>query len=264
MADLSAASLEDVQDFFRTWYAPNNATVVVAGDVQRDEVLALARRYFGAIPRGPEISYPEVSQPRMTSDTLVTTEDRVQMARLHYAWHTTPAWGADDAALQVAAQILSGSKSARLTKRLQYDDQSVVFVRAYPDHRKLAGEFDVTAQAKPGIALPAVQQAIDEELRRLAADGPTEREMEQAMNSIEASFLGRIQTVNGKANQLNGYYHETGEPDAFGRDLARLQAVTAAEVRRVVGQYLLGPRAIVSVAPEGQAELHATPRRVTP
>jgi zinc protease len=264
MADLSAASLADVQDFFRTWYAPNNASIVVAGDVTRAEVLALAEKYFRDIPRGPEIVYPEPSQPQLASDTLVTTEDQVQMARLQYAWHTTRAWGDDDAALQVAAQILTGSKNSRLTKRLEHDDQSVVFVRAFPDHQKLAGDFSVTAQGKPGVALPALQAAIDEELARLAADGPTAAEMEQAMNSMEAAFLNSIQTVNGKANQLNSYYYETGEPDAFGRDLERTKAVTADDVRRVVEQYLLGPRAIVSVAPEGQPELHAVAREVTP
>jgi zinc protease len=263
MADLSAASVEDVSDFFRTWYAPNNAAMVVAGDVDRAQVIEWAEKYFRDVPRGPEIVYPEPSQPRMASDTLVTTTDRVQMARLYYNWHTTSAWSDDDAPLQVASQILTGSKNARLTKRLEHEDQSVAFVAAFPDHRKLAGEFQVIAQGKPGVALSSLQLAIDEELARLAADGPTEREMEQAMNAIEASFLGSIQTVNGKANQLNSYYYQIGEPDGFSRDLERTKAVTAADVQRVVEQYLLGPRAIVSVVPEGQPELHAVARETT-
>jgi zinc protease len=267
MADLSAASLEDVKDFFRTWYAPNNATVVVAGDVSRAEVLAKARQYFGAIPRGPAIAYPTPEQPTLARDTLVHLEDRVQLARLYYQFPTVRAWASDDAALQVAAQILSGSKTARLTKRLQYDDQSVAFVFARPDHKKLAGDFGIIAQAKPGVALPGIQGAIDEELRRLAVEGPTDREMEQARNVLEAQFLSRIQTVGGKADQLNDYYDATGHPDAFQRDLERLTAVTANDVRRVVAQYLTGPRAIVSVVPEGKPELAATPRstrEVTP
>ena len=264
MADLSAASLDDVKDFFRTWYAPNNAALVVAGDVRRDEVLALARKYFGDIPRGPAIERPAAVQPRMTRDTLVLLEDRVQLPRLYYVFHTTRAWTADDAALRVAAQVLAGSKNSRLTKRLEYDDQSVTRVFAFPDHKRLAGDFQVIATAKPGVALPALQQAIDEELRRLAAEGPTAREMEQARNVIESGFLSSIQTVFGKADQLNEYYYETGTPDAFQRDLDRLKAVTAADVQRVVAEYLVGPRAIVSVVPEGRAELAATNREVTP
>lgn len=264
MADLTAASLDDVKDFFRTWYAPNNASLVVAGDVDREEVLALARKYFGAIPRGPAIEVPTATQPRMTRDTLVLLEDRVQLPRVYYAFHTTRAWTSDDAALQVAAQILTGSKNSRLTKRLEYDDQSATRVFAFADHKRMAGDFQVIATAKPGVALPVLQQAIDEELRRLAAEGPTEREMEQARNVIESEFLSSVQTVFGKADQLNEYYFETGDPDAFQRDLDRLKAVTADDVRRAVAEYLVGPRAIVSVVPEGRPELAATNREVTP
>ncbi len=264
MVDLSAASLEDVKDFFRTWYAPNNASLVVAGDVTRAQVLALARKYFGQIPRGPAITYPSPSQPTLARDTLVRLEDRVQVARLYYDFPTVRSWADDDAALQVAAQILTGSKNSRLSRRLEHDDQSVMFVFAGQDDKRLAGDFSITAQAKPGIALPRLQQAIDEELRRLATGGPTDREMEQARNIIESRFLQRIQTVSGKANQLNSYYYETGEPDAFQRDLDRLKAVTAADVQRVVAKYLTGPRAIVSVVPEGKDELAAQPREVTP
>lgn len=263
MADLSAASLEDVKEFFRTWYAPNNASIVVAGDVTRKDVLALMHRYFDAIPRGPAITYPTPSQPTMAKDTLVMLEDRVQLARLYYQFPTTRAWGDDDAALQVAGQILSGSKNSRLTKRLQYDDQTAVFVFARPEGKKLAGDFGIVAQAKPGVALPVLQRAIDEELARLAANGPTPREMEQAHNSMEASFLSRIQTVGGKADQLNEYYYLTGQPDGFQRDLDRLKAVTAEDVKRVVAKYLLGPRAIVSVVPMGRTNLKATPRVIS-
>ena len=106
--------------------------------------------------------------------------------------------------------------------------------------------------------------AIDDELRKLAAEGPTSREMEQAMNAMEAGFLNSVQTVIGKADQLNAYYFETGDPDAFQRDLDRLKAVTPADVRRVVGRYLLGPRAIIGVVPEGQLEKGAVRREVTP
>lgn len=263
MADLSAASLEDVKDFFRKYYAPNNAVITVAGAVKRDSVLALVRKYFGAIPRGPAIDRPAAVQPVLAADTAVVLEDRVQVPRLYYNFESTRAWSDDDAALQVAAYVLSGAKNSRLIQRLIYTDQTAQNVNAGPDHRKLAGEFGVTATARPGHALPELQRAIDDELRKLADKGPTDREIQQARNAIEASFLRGIQTVQGKADQLNEYYYQTGTPDAFQRDLDRMRAVTAADVQRVVRQYLLGPRAIVSVVPMGKKEL-AAERRTTP
>lgn len=264
MTDLSAASLEDVKDFFRTWYAPNNAVMVVAGDVTRAEVLALARKYFGYIPRGPAIDYPEPMQPTLARDTMAVAEDRVQAARLYYVWPGTAAWSEDDAALQVAAYLLSGARNSRLDVRLEHRDQTVSGVSAFNFSKRLAGDFRVVATAKPGGSLAPIQAAIDEEIRRLAAEGPTEREMTQAMNAIESGFLQSVQTVAGKADQLNSYYYETGDPDAFQRDLDRIKAVTADDIRRVVSRYLLGPRAIVSIVPEGQLQQAAVAREVVP
>jgi zinc protease len=264
MTDLSAASLEDVKDFFRTWYAPNNAVMVVAGDVTRAEVLALARKYFGYIPRGPAIDYPEPMQPTLARDTMAVAEDRVQAARLYYVWPTAAAWSADDAALQVAAYLLSGARNSRLDVRLEHRDQTVSGVSAFNFSKRLAGDFRVVATAKPGGSLAPIQAAIDEEIRRLAAEGPTEREMTQAINAIESGFLQSVQTVAGKADQLNSYYYETGDPDAFQRDLDRIKAVTADDIRRVVSRYLLGPRAIVSIVPEGQLQQAAVAREVVP
>ncbi len=263
MADLSAASLEDVKDFFRTYYAPSNAVITVAGAVKHDSVLALVRRYFGSIPRGPAIVRPAPVQPQLAADTIVTLEDRVQVPRLYYNFESVRAGAEDDAALQIAAYVLSGAKNSRLTQRLVYADQTAANVSASPDHRTLAGEFGVTATARPGHPLPELQRAVDDELRRLADKGPTDRELQQARNAIEAGFLRRIQTVRGKADQLNHYYYQTGAPDGFQHDLDKLRAVTAADVQRVVNRYLLGPRVIVSVVPTGKPEL-AAERRVSP
>ncbi|MEO5799175.1 MAG: pitrilysin family protein [Gemmatimonadales bacterium] len=263
MADLSAASLEDVKDFFRKYYAPNNAVITVAGAVKHDSVLALVKHYFGQIPRGPAIDRPDPVQPQLAADTSVVLEDRVQLPRLYYNFESVRAGADDDAALQVAAYVLSGAKNSRLDQRLVYTDQTASDVSAGPDHRKLAGEFGVTATARPGHALPELQRAVDDELRKLADKGPTDRELQQARNSLEAGFIRRIQTVQGKADQLNRYYYQTGEPDGFQKNLDKLRAVTADDVRRVVSKYLLGPRAIVSVVPMGKKEL-AAERRVTP
>lgn len=264
MEDLSAASLEDVKQFFREYYAPNNAVVVVAGAVQADEVRRLARLYFGDIPRGPAIDRPSPTRPAMSRDTALVLEDRVGLPRLYYAFPTVAAWEQDDAALDIAAYVLTGARNSRLTRRLVYDDQLASGVSAFHNSRKLAGDFQVTATARPGVALPALQRVVDEELRRLAAEGPTEREIEQARNAIEASFLNGIERVQTKADRLNGYYFSLGQPDGFQRDLDRYRAVTAGQVRAAVTRYLTGPRATVSVVPQGRPELAATAREVTP
>ena len=263
MADLSAASLEDVKEFFRQYYAPNNASIVVAGDVDPAEVRALVEQYFGSIPRGPAIARPTPPEAGLSRDTLLVLEDRVQLPRVYYALHTVRAYADDDAALDVAAYVLTGSKSARLTQQLVYEDQVASNVSAFQDGKRLGGEFMVIATARPDHDLGELQRTIDAEVARLAREGPTAREMEQARNSLEADFLNGIESVGRKADQLNSYYYALGEPDAFERDLNRYRAVTAADVQRVVERYLLGPRAVISVVPQGRTEL-AAEGRVTP
>jgi zinc protease len=264
MTDLSAASLEDTKNFFRQYYAPNNATLVVAGDVRADSVRALVRRYFGPIARGPAIARPTVPAVSRAADTAAVLEDRVQLPRLYYSWHTVKGYAADDAALQVLSYVLAGAKNSRLTQKLVYDLQLATAVRAAQDGKRLDGDFGIIATARPGHALPELQKVIDAELARLAAEGPTVRELEQAKNSTEASFLDALEQVSSKADQLNAYYYGTGEPDFFARDLARYRAVTAADVQRAAQTYLLQPKVVLSIVPQGKSELAARTVGVTP
>ncbi len=262
MADLSAAAVDDVKDFFRRYYAPNNATIVVAGDVKVDEVRALVRQYFSAIPRGPAIERPTPASFAVR-DTAVTLEDRVQLPRVYLNWHTVKSTHADTPALQVAAYVLAGARTSRLTQALVYGGEIGTTVQAYDDAKRLDGDFSIVATARPGKALDTLQTVIDQQLQRLAADGPTARELDQARNAIEASFLRGVQTVSGKADQLNEYYYQTGNPDGFQDELDHLRAVTAADVQRVVRKYLQGPRVMISVVPQGKPELAATRKKVT-
>jgi zinc protease len=264
MADLSAATLEDTREFFRTYYAPNNAVIVVAGAVTAADVKTLMEQYFGEIPRGPSITRPVPARFTLTRDTLAMLEDRVQLPRVYYTWHTTKAYASDDAALDIVAYVLTGAKNSRLTQQLVYEDQLASDIVAFQDSKRLDGDFTVRATARPGHALPELHQVIEQEIARLATDGPTQRELEQAQNSIESSFLNRLERVLAKADLLNGYYYFTGEPDYFARDLARYQAVTADDVRRTVSTYLLAPKVILSVVPDGKPELAVQATEVTP
>ena len=263
MTDLSAAELEDVKNFFRKYYAPNNTTITVAGDVKADQVKALVRKYFGEIPRGPAITRNAPAPFSLPSDTAAVLEDRVQLPRLYYSWHTVKGWAPQDAALDIAAYVLTGAKNSRLTQKLVYDQQIASGVSAFQDGKRLDGDFTVVATARPGHTLPELQRVIDAELARLAAEGPTARELEQAKNSIESNFLSGVEQVGRKADALNSYYYQLGEPDGFQKDLARYRAVTAADVQNAVRAYLTGPRVIVSVVPQGKREMAAT-GRVTP
>jgi zinc protease len=256
MADLSAASVDDVKDFFRRYYAPNNATLVVAGDVKAAEVKALVKKYFSDVPRGPKIDRPSPA-PFTVHDTAVTLEDRVQLPRLYLNWHTVKGWAPDDAALDIAAYVLAGARTSRLTQSLVYKDEFATNVNARQGSDRLDGAFSVTTTARPGKGLDTLRSIVDAEIRKLAAEGPTARELQQAKNAYEARFLRSIETVFGKAQQLNGYYYQTGKPDSFQADLDRYRAVTAADVKRVTQKYLQANRVMISVVPQGKPELAA-------
>lgn len=257
MTDLSAATLEDTKEFFRKYYAPNNAVVVVAGDVKTDSVRRAFRLMFADIPRGPAITRPTPA-PFTVRDTNIVAEDRVQLPRLYLAWHAVRRNAPDDAALEVTQRILAGARNARLTNALVYTDEVAGDVIASNDSKKLDGDFTILATARPGKDLDAVRTAIDQQLARLAADGPSDRELQQARNTLESQFLNRLEFVNAKANQLNEYFYYTGVPDGFQHDLDRFRAVNAEDVKRVVAQYLLAPRVTLSIVPKGKTELAAT------
>lgn len=261
MADLSAASLEDVKDFFRRYYAPNNAAIVVAGAVNADSVRRLVRQYFGNIPRGPAFARP--TPARFTvHDTAIVAEDRVQLPQLYLAWHTVDQSHKDAAPLDILSYLLTGARNSRLTNTLVYQREIASSVSSFSDAKRLDGDYSIVARARPGQGLDSLKVAIERELARLATEGPTARELEQAKNARESSFLNQLEFINSKADQLNQYAYFKGTPDYFQRELDELRAVTAADIRRVIATYLRGPRVMLSIVPVGKRELAAT-RRAT-
>ena len=257
MADLSAASLEDVKDFFRRYYAPNNAAIVVTGAVNTDSVRRLVRQYFGGIPRGPAITRP--TPPRFTvRDTAIVAEDRVQLPRLYLAWHTVDASHKDTAPLDILSYLLSGARNSRLTNTLVYQREIASAVSAFSDAKRLDGDYSIQATARPGQGLDSLKVAIERELARLASEGPTTRELEQAKNARESSFLNQLEFIDAKADQLNQYAYFRGTPDSFQKELDELRAVTADDIKRVITAYLRGPRVMLSIVPTGRRDLAAT------
>ncbi len=256
MEDLSAASHEDVQEFFRTYYAPNNASLVVAGDIDIAAAKALVEKWFAEVPRGKPV--PPVAPPAamLTEVTRRTMTDQVQLPRLYLGWLTPATYQPGDAALDVVASLLAGGKNSRLYKRLVYDMQVAQDVYAYQQSQALGSTFFVVATARPGKSLDEIQKVIDEEIDRLAATPAEPRELERVRNQIEATFLRRAERVGGmygKADQMNAYYTLTGTPDFFEEDLARYRALDPADLSSAVGAFLPRDRRVeLIVMPEGQ------------
>ena len=263
MADLQAATLEDVRDFFRTYYTPNNASLAIAGDVTPRQARELAERYFGDIPRGPTVTRPTPPPVLLTADVYATLEDRVQTPRVYNAWHTQKAFAPDDAGLDVLANVLAGGRSSRLYRRLVYELQIASDVVAFQDGSRLDGKFELWVTARPGHTLGELQRVVDEEVGKLADAGPTVREVQRAQNTFEAQFLSRMERVGsfgGKADQLSFYAYFVGTPDYFQRDLDRYLKVTPADVQRIARAYLADAhRVVLSVVPQGKPELAVQP-----
>ena len=166
MADLDAASLADVKQFFKTYYTPNNATLVIGGDIDPAAARRLVERYFGDVPRGPEVKRATPPAFSLSNDVYGTLEDRVQLPRVYNTWHTVRAFSPDDASLSALTQILAGGKTSRLYKRLVYELQIANQVVAFQDGGRLDGKVEIFATAKPGHPLDELQKVIDEEVRR--------------------------------------------------------------------------------------------------
>jgi zinc protease len=257
MEDLSAASHEDVQEFFRTYYAPNNASLVIAGDIDLATTKALVEKWFSDVPAGRPV--PPVAPPAamLTGVSRKTMTDRVQLPRLYLAWLTPGLHRPGDAALDVVSSLLTSGKNSRLYKRLVYELQIAQDVQAYQGSQMLGSAFYIQATARPGKTAEELQTVIDEEIDKLAATPPEPRELERALNQIEASFLRQAERVGGfggKANQLNAYYTNTGMPDFFNEDLARYRSLDATDISSAVGRYLPKDRRVEMIVLPGGAK----------
>jgi zinc protease len=254
MEDLSAATHEDVAEFFKTYYAPNNASLVIAGDIDLDETRRLVEKWFSEIPRGepvPPIAPPAAALTEVKRHTLT---DRVQLPRLYLAWHTPAIYAPGDAAMDITASLLTGGKNARLYRRLVYDLQIAQDVTSFQQSQALGSTFLIIATARPGETLEKIRGVIDEELDKLRVQLAEPREMTRTLNQIEADFyrgMERVGGFRGKADQLNGYYARTGMPDFFEEDLSRYRALSAEDIRSAINRFLPRDKRVeLSIVPE--------------
>ena len=259
LSDLQAASVEDVKEFFRTYYAPSNATLTIVGDFDPAQAKSLITKYFGDLPRGKPISRPAVTVPELTAPKRLVYEDRVQVPRLYLAWPTASMKHADAPPLSFLGSILTASRTARLTKALVYDQQSAAAVSAGQLSRENVGEFNIIITPRPGHTLTALEAATDSVIERLKRDGPTAEEMAKASAGIEFGLISSLESNLGKAEMLSSGLVFHGDPGYFRTQYAKLRAVTAADVKRVANSYLGPNRVVLSVVPLGKTDMAAKP-----
>lgn len=254
MDDLTAASYDDVVNFFRTYYAPSNASLVVAGDIDPLRTRQLVEKWFSDVKAGPPAKPMTIPGVTLTGVQKKTMTDRVQLPRLTLAWLTPAHYEPGDGALDIVADVLAGGKNSRLYKRLVYDLQIAQDVSAFQGSMDLASTFEIEVTPRPGHTVDELKKIVDEEIVTLQQHEPTAREVERALNQIEASFYNRMERVGGfggKGDQINGYFSKTGDPDYFNEDLARYRALSPSDVRAAATAFLpLDRRVELTVVPE--------------
>lgn len=258
MEDLSAASYDDVVHFFKTYYVPNNTSIVIAGDIDPAATRDMVERWFSDVPAG--VPVPPIDPPAaaLNEEKRLMFEDRVQLPRLYMAWLTPPLYAPGDAEMDVLSNVLAGGKNSRLYKRLVYDLQIAQDVSAFQASSALSSAFWVVATARAGHTLAELETIIREEIEKVKSEGPAEREVARAVNQYEAGFLDGLETAGGKADQLNNYFTRTGNPDYFNEDLSRYKALSPADIQAMAVTYLpMDRRVVLSVVPEGKKELAA-------
>ena len=258
MEDLSAASLEDVTDWFQTWYGPNNASVSIVGDFDSAKAKEMVELYFGPIPSGPQ---PEVTtaEPVVLPEAKVIrqVEEGVPFEKVWIAWHSPAIMQPGDADLDVLSSALSSGKDSRLHRHLVHELQIAKSVEAYQVSRHLAGAYMIEATAAAGHTTDELVAEIDKVLALLMEEGLSEEEVQNAQTQYEVGFYNRMRTVAQKANALNSYFFYTGEPDSFQADLDRFLQVTPASALEWAGTVLVPERLEIHIRPPTEDELAA-------
>ncbi|HOW84449.1 MAG TPA: pitrilysin family protein [Candidatus Aminicenantes bacterium] len=250
--DLSSGKLEDFQQWFATYYGPNNAVIVIAGDIDAKTVFEKVKRYFGDIPPSPPIARPTSWVAPMSGTHRESVQDRVAQARFYKYWNV-PGWGTECAdKLDLVSSILADGKTSRFYKRLVYDDQIASSVAAYVNAREIGGQFAIQADAKPGVDLAKVEKAINEELARFLKEGPTAAELERVKVQYRARFIQGIERIGGfggKSDILATSQVYGGSPDAYKKVLKHVEDATVDTLKESANRWLGGGSYVLEVHP---------------
>ena len=252
MADLDAASMKDVQEWFKTYYGPSNVVLVLAGDIDVKTAREKVEKYFGDIPPGPPVAHHQVWIAKMTGTHRQKVQDRVPQARIYKVWNVPEYGSADADYLDLVSDCLTAGKSSRFYKRLVYDDQIATDAAAFVDLREIGGQFRVQATARPGQNLARVEKELDEELSRFLKDGPTPEEMQRVKAQYQANFIRGIERIGGfggRSDRLAQSQVFRGSPDAYKISLQRVHDATADDLKSAANHWLSDGVYVLEVHP---------------
>ncbi|MGD0791439.1 MAG: pitrilysin family protein [Terriglobales bacterium] len=252
MADLDAASMKDVQEWFKTYYGPSNVVLVLAGDIDAKTAREKVTEYFGDIPSGPPVAHQQVWIAKMTGTHRQVVQDRVPQARIYKVWNIPEYGSADGDYLGLVSDCLSSGKSSRFYKRLVYEDQIATEAVAFTDLGEIGGQFFVRATARPGQSVAQVEKELDEELARFLKNGPTPEEMQRVKTQYQAELIRGIERIGGfggKSDRLAQSQVFRGSPEAYKISLKRVQLATAEDLRAAAQQWLADGVYILEVDP---------------
>ncbi|HXN14951.1 MAG TPA: insulinase family protein, partial [Usitatibacter sp.] len=237
------------------YYRPNNASLVLAGDIDKAKARALVAHYFGSLKRGAEVPPTRVETPPIAGERRVVIEDRIELPRVYMGWITPPAYQPGDAELDVVAQILGGGKSSRLYKKLVYEMQIAQDVEVSQYSLQLGSVFTVQVTARPGHDAKELEAAIDAELEKLRREGPDAKELERARNTIESALITGVEKLGGLADRMNRYNQYLGDPGYLGKDLERYRILTLEAVRKIAEEQLRKDARVVVYGVPGKQDL---------
>ena len=252
MADLDAASMTDVQDWFKQNYGPNNTVLVLSGDISPEEARKKVEQYYGAIPPGPPLAKHDAWIAKRTGTHRTLAQDRVPQTRIYRTWNVPGAHTPEEALLDLGARVLGDGKTSRLYKRLVYKDQLATSATASDDSSEIGGQFDLTLTARPGADVKKMEQAADDELRALMKSGPTDAELRLAKTTILAQYTRMIERVGGfggKSDLLASCQTFTGNPDCYKVYLQRIKDATPATVKKAMNDWLSDGDYVLQIDP---------------
>ncbi len=248
--DIESYTLEDVQSFFQNYYSPSNATLVVAGNFQIDRTKSLIEKYFSEIINNIKPQFVKSSRTELLESKFILSEDKVNLERLYIAWHTQNAFNEDDASLDILSDILTGSKNARLTRKLVYELQIAQDVNSMQFSGKYGGHFMIVATAKPGKSLDEIKKIILEEISILIDENISEQELVRSKNVIKSNFIYSLQNIDTVADLLNLYNFYLAEPNSFNYDLNRYNECDNIKLQQVAQKYLKRNHLDFRIVPE--------------
>ncbi|RZA34632.1 MAG: insulinase family protein, partial [Lysobacteraceae bacterium] len=255
MEDLQAASLDDIKEWYRTYYGPNNAVISLAGDITPERAYELVNKYFGAIPPGPPLPRTEKWIPQLDRNIRDEMEDHVPQVRIYRSWHTSSWKDADTQRLNLLAGVLAGSKNARLDKRLVYDKGMATGVSAYVNDAELGGTFNLSVTVKPGVDPSEVEREMDRVVAELLEKGPTEAELKRVKTRDLADFarsLERVGGMGGRSDVLAESQTYGGKPDAYLDRLELFASSSPLEVKAAGNRWLRANHYTMTVRPSSK------------